>query len=105
MQLNAKIIAVVVAVVVVAAGVGAFLLMKSDNKGSSEKYYSFEKKATFNVYGNANGDTDIDDKDIDQWMNNPHASELKLRRILKRKLTGVEIRYMDDIVYKLTEMK
>lgn len=47
----------------------------------------------------------IDDKDIDQWMNNPHASELKLRRILKRKLTGVEIRYMDDIVYKLTEMK
>ena len=47
----------------------------------------------------------IDDKDIDQWMNNPHASELKLRRILKRKLTGVEIQYMDDIVYKLTEMK
>ncbi len=103
MQLNAKIIAVVVAVVVVAAGVGAFLLMKSDNKGSSEKYYSFEKKATFNVYGNANGDTDIDDKDIefieDLLKKDFSYSENKLADAnLDGKITNDDIDYINSMI-------
>ena len=77
-------------------------LMRNDNINQwlTTSYNNRERRIVSSIMNRI-----IDDKDIDQWMNNPHASELKLRRILKRKLTGVEIQYMDDIVYKLTEMK
>lgn len=47
----------------------------------------------------------IDDKDIEHWMEDPHANEYKLRRILKKKLTEMEVRYMDEVVEKIKFMK
>jgi len=101
MQLNGKIIAVVVAVVVVAAGIGAFLLLKSDDK-SGEKY-TLEKKANFNVYGNANGDTDIDSKDVefiqDLLKKDFVYSENKLADAnLDGKITEDDITYINSMI-------
>ena len=61
MQLNGKIIAVIIVAVVVIAGVGVavFAMTRSSDD------YKYESKAYFSVYGNANGDTNIDKKDIE----------------------------------------
>ena len=62
MQFNGKIVAVIVAVVVVAAGIGAAVVLLKDKP---QDKYDLEKKANFNVFGNANGDTNIDTADVD----------------------------------------
>ncbi len=62
MQFNGKIVAIVVAAVVVVAGVGVGVFVM--NKSSSDDY-TYESKAYFGVFGNANGDTSIDSKDVD----------------------------------------
>ncbi len=62
MQFNGKIVAVVVAIVVVAAGAGAAVALMNRSSGDD---YVYDAKAQFNVYGNANGDTDINQKDVE----------------------------------------
>ena len=58
--MDTKIIAIAVVVIVAAAGVGAFVLLKDDKKDDKTEY-----EALGLVYGNADGDCDIDQDDID----------------------------------------
>ncbi|MBO7410118.1 MAG: hypothetical protein J6T68_04260, partial [Candidatus Methanomethylophilaceae archaeon] len=55
-----KLIAVVAVVVVAAAGVGTFLVLKNNDKDKN-----YEIDAALEVYGNANGDYKIDNADKD----------------------------------------
>jgi iron complex transport system substrate-binding protein len=58
--MNTKVIAVIVVVILVVAGVGIFLAVRSDN-GTERPVLDTELQ----IYGNANGDWKIDRSDID----------------------------------------
>ena len=55
-----KVLAIGVVIVVAAAGAATFLVMNNNDKGRS-----LDIDAALEVYGNANNDFEIDDKDIE----------------------------------------
>lgn len=59
--MNNKTIAIAVVAILLIAGASAFLLMKDDDEGSSRVMLD----ETLDVYGNANGDWTIDQKDTE----------------------------------------
>ncbi len=59
--MNNKTIAIAVVAILLIAGASAFLLMRGDDEGSSRVMLD----ETLDVYGNANGDWTIDQKDTE----------------------------------------
>ncbi len=62
--MDSKILIAVIAVVVVVGGVAAYALMSGDDKGSDDTKFDDQSGALM-IYGNANGDSVLDSKDVE----------------------------------------